>query len=205
MNSDFSWSADERRATAGLYRLLARLWLREVDPTLVDLLNQNPIRAAFFPTACGKTSPLIDAAMLEMLSVDFCRLFVGPQGHRIPSQSVWEHGMLESETTVSMRQWIDLVSYPSRVDGGNVPHDHLAIQLDVMAHILGQDDLWQTHPDELESLAATYHATHLSWPLPLLEEVESRAETSLYRQLARVTRDALRPSDTDGHGFLLRG
>ncbi len=192
MNGGFCWSADERRATAGLYRLLARLWLREVDPTLVDLLNRDPILAAFFPISCDTSSPLIDAAMLEMLSVDFCRLFVGPRGHRIPSQSVWQHGMLESETTVSMRQWIDLVGYASRVDSGNVPHDHLAVQLDVMAHILGQHDLWESHPEELESLAATYHAAHLSWASPLLDEVESRAETSLYRQLAHVTRDALR-------------
>ena len=177
---------DEAVALAGVYQLLARLWLREVDEQLLADLSRPPLRDVF--TAAGGTLPKhVDTATLEELAVDFCQLFIGPANHLPPYQSVWQAGQFQSSPTEPMRRYTDWLGY----DADGVMLDHLGVQCDVMSRLLGSAPLAMKATGELLRLAGTYFDLHLAWAFPLLESAVQRAETDFYQSTIRLTRDFL--------------
>ena len=60
-----------------IYRLLARIWMREVDRHLILELSQTPLKESF--VAAGVMLP-VDAgkATIEQLAIDYWQLFLGP-------------------------------------------------------------------------------------------------------------------------------
>ena len=169
---------------ANASELLASLWLREVDESLVTQLAHPPLRQAF--ADAGGIAPAGDE--LEDLAVEYCRLFVGPRDHLPPYQSVWQHGELQSKTAVSVEQFSRASGFHAHDDKPTMM-DHLGMELAVMAQILRcranetEDDLKQ----ETEAMIAEFHQRHLRWCKPLTDAVEQRASTEFYRRLAKMT------------------
>jgi TorA maturation chaperone TorD len=191
---------EELTARSGVYRLLARLWLREVDEALWSALRQPPL-SEFFTQAGG----LPPEAEVDELAIDFCQLFLGPTGHLPPYQSVWERGQFQSPATSSMHAFADLIGY----EFGSQPHaampDHLGVQLDVMASILevvadafAAEDATDcdraaagNRIDTATEVATTFFQRHLAWPEPLFLAAEPRATTGFYRSVIALTREFL--------------
>lgn len=186
-------SSEETAARGCTYHLLARLWLREVDRSLLRELGSPSLRDSFL--GAGGSLPVCDdIRTIEELEIDFCRLFVGPKNHLPPFQSVWQSGQFQSATTASMRSFIELVGYPiDRLPSGMMA-DHFGVQLDVMGHILQQFSTWRSDPDGLEQvleLANAFFTGHLLWAAELLSATLGRAATEFYRSSALLTRDFL--------------
>lgn len=184
---------DDLAALSGIYRLLARLWLREGDRALLRELSSAPLRDVF--CQAGGVLPTGSATEAEeRLAVEFCQLFVGPAGHLPPFQSVWQTGQFQSPAATAMREFIDLSGYEqSRLPSG-IMLDHLGVQLDVMGHLTqvcsaaaSEDE----QADVLLDMSRSYFFRHLTWPSPLLDAAESRARSEFYRSVARMTRDFL--------------
>jgi TorA maturation chaperone TorD len=179
-------------ALADLYRLLSRLWIREVDGTLLARLSASPLREAI--GKAGGRPPTGDSAeVLEELQVDYCRLFIGPRDHLPPLQSVWQIGQLQGPLVVSMSAFVALLEADAAEDADRPFIDHLGFQLEVMGRIV-QRMATATEPrqrDVLRDVARTFYLRHLSWPGPLLDAAERRAETAFYAGLMRMTRDLL--------------
>lgn len=182
-------SMKEAVARSGLYRLLARLWLREVDRDLARELRSPPLCDAF--VEAGGTLPVDDREQtLEELAIDFCQLLLGPTNHLPPYQSVWETGQFQGATTASMKQFIDVVGYDLRVLPKGMMLDHLGVQLDLMGHLLRQCAIGQSEPEDLNSLSELAHAfftSHLQWPTDLLDVAARRATTEFYRSVVLLT------------------
>lgn len=179
-------SLDDLQATARVYQLLARCWLREIDMPLLEQLSQAPLADAF--RAVGGEPPANHSLeTLEGLAFDYCQLFLGPANHLPPYQSVWTRGQFQAAPTESMARFVDLAGCsPSRWDA---MLDHLGVQLDLMQMILTASAA--TEPPSPE-IATSFFTAHLRWPEPLLAAAEQRAHTSFYRSLVVVTRDFLR-------------
>ncbi len=190
LSADLSRTTDEAAARSGTYRLLARLWLREVDHDLLQALCAPPLRDSF--VAAGGTLPAHDdAETVEQLTHDYCRLFVGPTGHLPPYQSVWQTGQFQGTATSSIKQFIEIVDY-DRLSGTML--DHLGIELDVMGHILRHLSSFESDSDTLNGvaeLANAFFTAHLTWPAELIELAANRATTEFYRSLCTLTRNFL--------------
>lgn len=186
-------SPAEAAAYSGTYRLVARLWLCELDRDLLQKLGSPPLRDAF--VEAGGILPAGDEEqVVEQLAVDYCRLLVGPRDHLPPYQSVWQSSRLESDWAASMQTFIQVAGY----DTGGLPRgmmlDHLAVQLDVLGHILGEISARQAEPEilgSLSELAYVFFATHLTWPTELLSAAAQRAGTDFYRSAVLLTRNLL--------------
>jgi TorA maturation chaperone TorD len=189
-----STAPEEIAARSGMYRLLARLWLREVDRNLLRELCCSPLCNLF--TAAGGALPgRNDESTLEQLAIDYCRLFVGPTDHLPPYQSVWQTGQFHGATAVSMRNFVDVVGYNAQMLPAGMMLDHLGVQLDVMGHILGQVSNWQSEENELDEvmeLSNSFFARHLLWPTELLQTSLPRAATDFYRSSIQVTHEFLK-------------
>mgnify|MGYP002626373304 CR=1 FL=1 len=176
---------DELTARSGMYRLLARIWLREVDQSLLQQLASAEMRDAF--VGAGGALPADDSdETIEELAIDYCQLFLGPKDHLPPFQSVWQSGQFEATDSESMQQFIEVVRYDSsHIPQGTMP-DHLGLQLDLMAHLLGSSP-----GEEVQEVASYFFARHLQWPDGLLERASHLAKTDFYRSAVSLTREFL--------------
>ena len=179
---------------SGLYHLLSRLWIREVDEKLLSQLLSSPLCESF--TEAGGILPTSQnvSESVEQLAIEYCRLFVGPTGHLPPCQSVWQEGQFQGSMIGSMENFCAAVDYDTSLLGGRNMKDHLGIQLDVMGHIL--DLLSQpTHQDEsqpdLLAFAETFYQTHLTWATKLFAAVSQKTTTDFYRSVVLLTQQFL--------------
>lgn len=187
-----SISTQEAAARSGTYRLLARLWLREVDGELLRELRSPRLCDSF--VEAGGILPVDEDEdwTIEQLAIDYCRLFVGPTGHLPPYQSVWQEGQFQGTITASMESFVRAVHYDRNASTRGIMWDHLGVQLDVMGHILDQ---FVTRPPEpgrqglLSELATAFFTRHLLWATELLEAVAERATTKFYRSTTKLTRE----------------
>lgn len=163
-----------------VYRLLARLWLREVDALLVEQFATTALGAAY--QAVGGELPSNDS--LDELAEAYCRLFIGPRDHLPPFQSVWERGELQSDLTSSVLAFAQAVGYVPP-ESPSTLIDHLGVQLDLMgrACLLASN----APSDEVHALCREFLVRHLQWPAALFAGVQERADCSFYVSLASVT------------------
>ncbi|MEE3373296.1 MAG: molecular chaperone TorD family protein [Planctomycetota bacterium] len=181
-------TSQENVGRSGVYRLLGRLWLREVDSLLLNQLSRGDLGAAF-ATAGGVVPALVTGETVEDLEVDFCQLFLGPSRHCPPYQSVWETGQFEGEAGKSVLGFAEVVRYePSAVLSGGML-DHLGVQLDLMGHLLGGGIEGETQV--IEEVANAFYSAHLTWPEPLLSAAQERARTAFYRSMLKLTGEFL--------------
>ena len=180
--------SDTSLASAGTYRLLSRLWLREVDQELATLLNAEPLRSAYLDV--GGTLPPTTDVPLEFLAQDYCQLFVGPRNHLPPVQSVWSTGTFQSEAADSMQTYLQILLG----DANEHPIvDHLGVQLSVMAMLLEYVGAAPNQHDlrTIETIAARFFAEHLTWPSRLIQHARDQAASDFYESLMRVTAEFL--------------
>ncbi len=184
---------EDAAARSGTYRLLARLWLREVNRDFLRLLLTPPLRDSFI--AVGGILPAADDdATIEQLAIDYCQLLVGPANHLPPYQSVWQSGQFQGATTHSMQRFIDVTGYDTGALTSGIMLDHLGVQLDVMGHIVSQISTWPDTPESLThalDVARSFFTTHLMWPNDLLNVAAQQATTGFYRSTILLTRDYL--------------
>lgn len=185
-------TANEVSEMVGTYRLLARLWLREVDEQLIAGMQSPPLKDAF--TAAGGILPAdITPSTLDELAVDYCQLFLGPANHLPPVQSVWQRGQFQSELAESMQHYVTATGY-ELTDG--LMFDHLGVQLDLMSHLLYLSAALNRPAEEIFDVLKTYFVKHLTWADSLFEIAINRASTDFYRSTIRMTRDFLQSDET---------
>ena len=176
--------SDDKLGRSGLYRLLARLWLREVDTPLLERLSDGLLGEAFV-AAGGVLPEAVTGETVEGLAVDYCQLFLGPSRHCPPYQSVWEAGQFEGEAGTSVREFAEVVRYDpeAALPGGMV--DHLGVQLDLMGHLLAGEV--EAEEGVVEEVAGAFYSAHLAWPETLLSATKERAETEFSRSMLTLT------------------
>ena len=176
----------ETVARAGMYHLLARLWISEVDTALLQTLSTTDLHDSW--TEAGGILPDGNGPeTVEILAADYCQLFIGPHGHLPPYQSVWQERILDGAAAASMRKYLAAVGYSEkRLPEGIMP-DHLGVQLDFMAELLGR--ALEDSPDRnlLMEIADNFVAQHLTWTRELTNAGERRAQTDFYQAMIRMT------------------
>lgn len=180
-------SAETIQAAAGIYRLLSRLWLNEIDQAFAAELNSDPLRSAFLNA--GGDLPPTDAAGVETLAHDYCQLFIGPRDHLPPVQSVWREGTFQGSPADSMQDYLDIL----KQDPADSIVDHLGIELQTMSVILDSlaTEENQDNRQTLNRMATVFFREHLAWCRQLVEQVEAKANTDFYKSVARLTADFL--------------
>ena len=180
------------RCRAAVYRLLARIWRRELDEQTLAELASGPLRDAF-RAAGGSPPETTEAGELDALAIDYCRVFLGPASHLPPYQSVWSEGQFQGAAVASLQRYVEL--FPAGRWDSVAMLDHLGIELEIMACLLEQltsVSAWPDEPSEefetaMLEIARSFFRDHLSWPQPLCAAVRQRAQTAFYRTMAEMT------------------
>lgn len=178
--------ADEALAASGVYALLSRIWLREIDVSFIEQLRDTPLGEAF-RSAGGIVPPTED---IDELAAEYCRLFIGPKNHLPPFQSVWAQGTLQSEITNSVQTFADALRYQHDANDGSAMSDHLGMQLGIMSHALRL--LGEAPTDEARmELVDEFYRRHLTWPYKLFASAKERCELEFYTSMIEMTESFL--------------
>lgn len=187
---------DKIAGSSGVYHLLSRIYLREVDAELLHLLRSTSVRQAF--VQAGGVLPTVnhgddEPSVIDLLAMDYCRLFLGPSGHFPPYQSVWQEGQFQGSMAAEMQELVDLLSDAPMPDFAGVMLDHLGVQLAIMGTIAARVLSANSEADRelMVEVAQVYFDRHLTWPHQLLESVHQHAQADFYRSVADLTREFL--------------
>jgi TorA maturation chaperone TorD len=166
--------APQTGAVATALRLFASIFQREPDGTLIRELDE---RRDELLSALG-TDPLagLDLADLEAaeeaLAVDYCQLFIGPNTHLPPVESMARgEGRFWGRSTQAVVAAYKELGIGIPDETRQFP-DHVAMELDCLALLEEQDRHEQ---------AAAFARKHLlRWLPALVAHVESNARTAFY-------------------------
>ena len=182
-------------AWAGVCRLLGRLWLRELNAPALQQLVQEPLRSHY--VEAGGWLPQVESPQelegwIAPLAEQYCRLFVGPRGHRPPVQSVWQQEQFQGPTAPAMQQWWQLLGWEPEPLGIHVPPDHLGLQWLTQGYLFSLCEQAQTRPDsqatrELAEMSARFLQRHLLWATACYRWVAQQASEPFYRHLATMS------------------
>jgi TorA maturation chaperone TorD len=185
-HGQFSPLADAGRRS-GVYHLLARLWIQELDTELLEALRNGGLGRAYH--AAGGIPPATpDASQtLDDLQIDYCRLFIGPQGHHPPVQSIWQEGRFEGNAAVALGRIVDGLDIDTPCDA-SLPHDHIGNILALIGSLLMAVD---TRPEcrdaDLQDLFVELFFEHAAWIPEFARSSSPRCDTEFYRGLMSVT------------------
>jgi TorA maturation chaperone TorD len=158
---------------------LARLFARELDPALYRqrrLVGGDGL-SWFEPTLLA--IPQADA--VEALSVEYCRLFIGPQPSCPPYASAQRGAaLLGGRPRTRLEAFLAQYGVPLPDEAWRIASpDHIVGELAVLAHLYATD--------ASAAIIAAFLSLHLlSWAPGFLHQVESASRYQLYRVAASL-------------------
>ncbi len=160
------------------YRLLARLWLAEIDAPLAETLRGLPGFAEHIPAK-------VDAAWRDEMAAEYQRVFA-QNVHPYESMFVGDDLMLNSDATRRVAALYDLGDFAptaARIAAA----DHLGIELLFMAHLIAAEEEGRD-PTTARRLQARFLGEHLLWWAPVCALTVARlAPHPIYGALAQLT------------------
>ncbi len=208
--------ADTARQRCNVYGLLAIAYREE--PTS-DFLGQ--IKDPEFQRALSNAGVKIDdkffkqpeEKLLEDLAIEYARLFLGPARHISPHESVHHErddgdwGMLWGKDTVLVKKFIESAGFEYKTDYKGLP-DSISVELEFMQQVTKREtQAW----DEDDYDGALYCLKiekqfideHLARWIPIFcDKVMSKAELSLYREMAKLTKSFIELEEKEINNYL---
>lgn len=208
--------ADTARQRCNVYGLLAIAYREE--PTS-GFLGQ--IKDPEFQKALSSAGVKIDdeffkqpeEKLLEDLAVEYARLFLGPARHIPPHESVHHErddgdwGMLWGKDTVLVKKFIESAGFEYKADYNGLP-DSISAELEFMQQVTKREtQAW----DEDDCNGALYCLKigkkfideHLAKWIPIFcDKVISKAELSLYREMAKLTKGFIELEEKEINNYL---
>ncbi len=191
-----------------LYALLARLFRTEAGPAFLDRLEALRLPAATGPRGIAEGCRLMAgflrrhrAAAVSELAVDFARVFLcaGGRGGALPYESVYTSPerllMQEARDAVLANYRRESLQRAADFRG---PEDHVALELEFMAHMCRRTAAAMGRGERQAALACLDRQREflnrhlLRWVPAFCRDVRRLAGTDFYRGLARFTADFLR-------------
>jgi len=188
---------------SNIYGLLAMLYRQE--PTR-DLLKR--VRSPQFLEVLSQWGDELDHDfmtrpeddLLEEMAVEYTRLFLGPDKHISPHESVHHEredgqwGQLWGASTVEVKKFIEAtgLEYKSQYQG--LP-DHISVELEFLEMLIRHEEQAWTKDDEEEAwrclaLERRFLEDHLiRWVGPFCDKIAATTELSFYRTLASLTKN----------------
>lgn len=185
--------AEQAGLRGKIYRVQAAVFLDLPDAELLFFLAEN--YKFLFPGGFQD-----EKEVLQCLRVDFTNLF-HLSGHPYEAALVDESGHLNSRATDRVTEFYRTCGFNPGFGSGGSRHsgvlamDHISVELEFLAHLaVAEEDAWRfedkSRAREHLAHAAQFMDEHLLRWMPLFTaSVEEDAETDLYREIARWTRE----------------
>jgi len=198
--------ADTAKQRSNIYNFLSLIYAKEPEKELLDeiitpdFLNiLSELGIEFGDNVL--TTP--SEELLEDLTIEYTRLFLGPGPHISPHESVYvggcrdkdqKIGSLWGDATVEVKDMIEDLGYGYREEYHGIP-DHLAVELELMGNLTAREHDMLAEQNLQEGVKCLLQEKqflneHLSrWISEFCGQVMENADHVFYREIARLTRD----------------
>lgn len=198
----YSEMIDLARQRSTLYSLLALVFRQEATARLIQEIRTPEMLEALQGLEVRFDDDFLSAPiseLIEELTTEYARLFLGPGKHISPHESVHheredgEWGGLWGASTVEVKKFIEATGLEYRPDYSGMP-DHISVELEFMAELIQTEvSFWaEGHENKAQQcllLEKRFLAEHLAnWMSTFCEKIISEAESSFYIEMAALTK-----------------
>jgi TorA maturation chaperone TorD len=191
--------ADHR---SNIYGLLALIYRREVTPDLLHKVKDPRFLGVFTDLGVEGIKAFLQSSeekLIEDLTVEYARLFLGPGKHISPHESVHHQredgdwGTLWGATTVEVKKFIEATGLEYEPDYKGMP-DHVSVEFEFMAALARREAQAWAESDEAiarscVAMQKMFLEEHLiQWIPDFCENVIQLAELPFYHAVAELTR-----------------
>ncbi len=137
-----------------------------------------------------------DKQATQELSLEYTRLFIGPEKHIPPYESVHREneGLLWGESTATVKKLIEFLGLSYKDDFSDIP-DHISVEFELMQKLTQREkEAWEQndkksilHCLEFEKKFADEHLNQ--WIPIFCDKVVKKSNNSFYRQIAKLTKE----------------
>jgi TorA maturation chaperone TorD len=126
----------------------------------------------------------VDEAVLNDLAADFAGIYLNSRYHVTPYESPWctDEGLMRQAPMIQVRQWYQKYDLLAK-EWKKRPDDYIALELELVAHLLGLDEKVET----LQDVAQFLDEHLLRWIKPFATEVSLRCTTRFSAGLVGLT------------------
>ncbi len=193
--------AEGARTRSNIYGFLSALFREEInaerlsqikDPGIQEVLSEMGIRYDIF-------SQKDQDQLLEDLAVEYCRLFLGPDKHISPHESIHHQrddgdwGAHWGGSTVDVKKFIETAGLEYKQEYTGMP-DHISVELEFMKEAAGREAQAIEEKDwegvhYCQKMEKKFICEHLiKWIPDFCDKIISQAEMSFYGDLADITK-----------------
>lgn len=202
MQSECSVASDQLLTRGLVYQLLARVYRQEPDQELFTRLGSEEILHIL-----KKISPRLDISAfrapppsrIEDLSVEFCRLFIGPGPSVPPYESIHRTepgnaGKFWGDATVEFKSLVEALGLHYAADFHEMP-DHISVEFELMFRLLNAEaEALESGDEETRDNAREAQGVLLNrhvgvWLPRFCDRLEAATHDPFYAAIAVLTRD----------------
>ena len=201
-NLEVQEKAEGARIRSNIYGFLSSMFREEItaesirqinDPAIKEVLSEMGIQYDIF-------SQKDQDQLLEDLAVEYARLFLGPDKHISPHESVHHQrddgdwGTHWGGSTVDVKKFIETTGLEYKQEYSGMP-DHISAELDFMKEAAGREAQAIEEKDwegalYCQKMEKKFIYDHLiKWIPTFCDKIISQAEISFYGDLADVTKN----------------
>jgi TorA maturation chaperone TorD len=201
-NLEVKEKVEGARTRSNIYGFLSSMFREEINakrllqikgPVIKEALSEMGLQYDIF-------SQKDQDELLEDLAVEYARLFLGPDKHISPHESVHhkrddgDWGTHWGGSTVDVKKFIETTGLEYKQEYTGMP-DHISVELDFMKEAAGREAQALEEKDwegalYCQKMEKKFIRDHLiKWIPEFCDKIISQAEISFYGDLADVTKD----------------
>ncbi|HEB30777.1 MAG TPA: hypothetical protein ENI15_07870 [Spirochaetes bacterium] len=185
--------AEER---GNIYGFLALVYQREPDAVLLDILGKQDAALKDLGVDLGKPASSGNKRdIIEELSVEYTRLFLGPGRHISPYESVWREagGAHWGKSTSEVKNFIETLGLNYTENWTGLP-DHIGVEFEFMKKLVDHEKKVRIGKDRKTvrlclEIQKRFMDEHIyKWVPGFCGKVIEESREDFYRQIAMLTK-----------------
>ena len=204
MGTRWKESAESARLRSNTYALLADVFRQEPNEALIKELRGPHFSGVFSDLGVDLGDEFYnrpEAELMEILGLEFTRLFIGPGNHISAHESVFaemDNGVsaLWGESTVAVKSFIETTGLDYKPEFSGMP-DHVSVELEFMQKLIeSEEDKWnqqdQLGAEFCQTVQRKFIQEHLlTWIPQLCDVVVASAKMPFYRTMSELMKNYL--------------
>ncbi len=208
--------AEQAQQRSNIYGFLARVYRKELTSEMLARIKDprfKEVLADLEVTLGDEFFSVPEGELIENLSVEYTRLFLGPGKHISPHESVHHErddgdwGALWGASTVDVKKFIESLGLEYKETDRSIP-DHISVELEMMQKVIAKEaEEWNKkgrkeaqHYVKIEKMFMEDHI--MKWIPQFCDKVIAEAELSFYREMAELTKIFLALETEEINGLL---
>lgn len=196
MTKEENPSAALARERSNIYGFLALVYQREPDAALLEILGKQDAALRDLGVDFSKPASIRNKRdILEELSVEYTRLFLGPGRHISPYESVWREdgGAHWGKSTTEVKTFIETLGLNYTEEWTGLP-DHIGVEFELMKKLIEHEKKTRIGKDmktvrlciEIQKRFMDEHI--FKWVPGFCEKVIEESREDFYKQIAMLTK-----------------